>query len=88
MADRPIPPIGHEEWATIYHRWGLEVAGDVQQIHDYATRFANREARMYEINRLERAAWMPKHRGFTEFQLKRQRALSIWRLRWQLDHCC
>jgi hypothetical protein len=73
--------------AAIDKRHGWAVAQDVDMINEYATRFANRETRMYAIGRLELAArtrW-EGHRSFDEHQLVRQQALAVWRLLQQRD---
>jgi hypothetical protein len=85
MADRPIPSF-FIEWTKLVERYGRAVTSDICVIDGYAQRFSNREARLYAVNLLERAAWNLGHlRKFDEHQLVRQRALAIWRLRQQLD---
>jgi hypothetical protein len=61
------------------------------QVHAIDNRlglFDDREARRFELNRMERGFWAAGCAGISDHQRDGQRAVALWRLHQQLlDHC-
>jgi hypothetical protein len=60
-----------------------DLYGHVFSIHGWLGRFDNREARRFELDRMERAFW-GHTRTPSDHQLSGRRAVALWRLHQQL----
>jgi hypothetical protein len=60
-----------------------DLYGHVFSIHGWLGRFDNREARRFELDRMERVFWSSTRPS--EHQLSGRRAVALWRLHQQLS---